>query len=116
MHLWFYAYYTLIEQLPSKMFEHLSRYMNPNFGTFIILEKTACVTFTDTLKPLNTYASAGDIYDATIVYKNYRYYLDLGYNQKLRCTILIPIIGHSGKSNVDQYFHYIIGLSNKYKL
>jgi len=87
-----------------KMFEHITQYKNPNFGTFIILEKTGCVTFIDTsnVKETNTYACIGDIYDATIVYKNYRYYLDLGYDQKLRCKIWIPI----GRSNVDQYLHY----------
>ena len=86
------------------MVDHITQYKNPNFGTFIILEKTSCVTFVDAsnAKETNTYAFIGDIYDATIVYKNYRYYLDLGYDTKLRCKIWIPI----GKSNVDQYLHY----------
>jgi len=86
------------------MFDHITQYKNPNFGTFIILEKTGCVTFVDAsnAKETNTYAFIGDIYDATIVYKHYRYYLDLGYDKNLRCKILIPI----GRSNVDQYLHY----------
>ena len=80
---------------------------NPLLDTFIILKQTECLKVVNDKKiePINKIVKAGDLYSGILICKNNQYYLEVGYNRKLGCTVLIPV-NLKSELNVARYFNY----------
>jgi len=86
---------------------------NPLLDTFIILKQTPCVKQINDKKfeSLNKIVKAGDLYSGILVCKNSQYYLEVGYNRTLGCTVLIPV-NLKTELNVARYFNYTVFNAN----
>jgi hypothetical protein len=87
---------------------------NPLLDTFVILKQTPCVKQINDKKfeSLNKFVKAGDLYSGIIVCKNSQYYLEVGYNRTLGCTVLIPV-NLKSDLNVARYLNFTVSMQTQ---